>query len=145
MAAAFATRHFAEYFMLVEKDVTVTGRQDLLENPLVDEDRQAGLSDKKKFEKTGFKTWFKLVGSSSGVNDREGEFTYSFNDGIINTHEEVFELGVVTKVIGRPSAVMYEFGGKQWRGKADMVTAIKDNQELYNNILAEIKKQDFPK
>lgn len=139
MASSFATQHFIEYFLFVEKDKTKDGRVDALGEEFVDESKtdMAG-----KAEKTGFKVRFKMEKSSLGADGRSGEFTWDFKRGIINTHEEVFELGVNLGIITKPNNVMYEFGGNQWRGKEAMLTAIKDSAELYNNIWTEIKRRD---
>jgi RecA/RadA recombinase len=139
MASSFATQHFIEYFLFVEKNKTKDGKTDALGEELVDESKtdMAG-----KAEKTGFKVRFKMEKSSLGIDGRSGEFTWDFKRGIINTHEEVFELGVNLGIITKTNNVMYEFGGSQWRGKEAMLTAIKDNQELYNNVLTEIKRLD---
>jgi RecA/RadA recombinase len=139
MASAFSTQHYIEYFLYVEKNRTKDAKADLLGQELVDSSKvdMAG-----KEEKTGFKVRFQMKKSTVGIDGRSGEFTWDFKKGIINTHEEIFELGTGLGVITKPNNVMYEFGGNQWRGKEAMITAIRDNTELYNNIWEAIKKLD---
>jgi len=124
---------------MVEKDRTKEGRTDLLGNEFVDPDKK-DLQD--KFEKTGFKIRFKMEKSSLGVDGRSGELTYDFHKGIVNTHEEVYQLGVNLGIIQKPNNVTHSFKGQDFRGKEAMLIAIRDTPELYKAILNEVKILD---
>lgn len=139
MAGSWAQFHFIEYFLYVEKDKTKDGRTDLLGHEFVDENKK---DIQEKAEKTGFKVRFRMEKSSMGVDGRSGEMTWDFEKGIVNTHEEVFQLGVNLGIIQRPNNVMYAYNGQEWRGKETCLNAIKDNFELYNTIWSEIRNLD---
>jgi RecA/RadA recombinase len=139
MAAAWATQHYIEYFLFVEKDKTKDGRSDLLGHEFIDEEKK-DIQD--KAQKTGFKVRFRMEKSSMGVDGRSGEMTWDFEKGIVNTHEEVFQLGVNLGIIKRPNNVMYAYGNQEFRGKETCLNAIRDDVVLYNTIWSEIRNLD---
>jgi RecA/RadA recombinase len=140
MAAAWATQHQIEYFLEVGKDKGEGADEDLLKNKFVDKERADIVKD--TFDKTGFKVKFTMEKSSLGVDGRSGEFTYDFKKGIINTHEEVFLLGVSLKIIERPNNITYVYKGEKWRGKEEMLISLRDNPTLYNSVLNDVKALD---
>lgn len=140
MAAAFQLQHHAEYFCFVDEDTTLNGRSDILGNKLED----LSMTDiKDDAERTGHKIRFCMKNSSCGPKRRAGAFTFDYKLGIINTHEEVFQLGVNRGVIIHPSNSAYEFEGAKWHGRPSMLDAIKNDHELYNKILAKVKEPDI--
>src|SRR5574339_197576 len=101
MHAAFASQHYAEYFILVERNANKEGRTDLLGRELVN-DQYSDLMDNS--EATGHKIRVKMIDcSAGGSKGRTGEFTFDYNRGLINVHEEVFRLGVGRGVIQKPN------------------------------------------
>jgi len=70
-------------------------------------------------------------------------FTFHDDRGIINTHEEVFLLGINHGVIERPNNQTYAFGGENYRGKGAMLVAIQEKKELREAILRQLKARDF--
>ena len=140
MSAAFALQHWAEYFILLEPNKAKDGREDLLGNALAD-DSVHDLKD--KAETTGHKIKVTMKKSSLGPKGRTGEFTFDYRKGVINVHEEVFRLGVARNVIGHPSQSMYEYGGKEWRGKEALLEALKVDTELQERIVKDVKKLDL--
>lgn len=65
------------------------------------------------------------------------------NKGIVNTHEEVFWLGKNTGVLKTESNNrVYVFGDQKWVGKKECALAIRDNKELADAILEEVRKLD---
>lgn len=139
MAAPYAARHYAEYFMYVEHNETKDGRQDMLGNKFTDE---STLDMKSEAEVTAHKVRVKMEDSSMGPKGRVGEFTLDYDHGIVNVHEEVFLLGVNRGIIDHPTTTSYEFGGKKWHGKPAMLEALKTSKELQQSILSELQKRD---
>ena len=67
--------------------------------------------------------------------------TIDYSKGIINTHEEIFTLGLNTGVI-KLAAQTYSFGDKAVRGKANFANLVKDDPALAAAILEEVRKLD---
>ena len=77
--------------------------------------------------------------SSLGTAGRSAKITVDYKKGFINQHEEIFELGVNTGVLGRPNNRTYEFQGETYDGKNSMAEAIKNNPGIGEAILDEVK------
>ena len=137
---SFATQHHCEYYMYVSPAGGADSKKDLLGNEFKDtnlEDLQGNA------EKTGHKVRCKMMDSSIGPKGRVGEFTLDYAKGIINTHEEVFLLGVARGIITKPNNVMYNFENQEWRGKEMCLTALKSDPQLCARIVTELKKRDM--
>ncbi len=80
--------------------------------------------------------------SSVGIEGRTGEFTLDYYDGIINTHEEVFETGRALGLIDLTGRT-YSFHDKKYDGKKNIIEAIRDDQELFQSILKECISFDY--
>lgn len=141
MAAAWATQHQIEYFLEVGKDKSPDSDKDLLGDKFIDEEKRDILK-KDTFDKTGFKVKFTMEKSSLGVDGRSGEFTYDFDKGIINTHEEVFLLGINLGIIERPNNRTYVYKGAKFTSQEQILLALKDDQKLYSDVLNDIKALD---
>lgn len=139
MAGNFAMKHLAEFFCLIEPNRSKDGRVDLTGKEFVDESKTDFMDHG---EKTGHKIRFKVTDSSLGVAGRTAEFTIDYHKGLINTHEEIFTLGCNTGIIECPNNVTYKYGTEQWRGKAAILTALRDNTEMANAILKEVYAKD---
>lgn len=139
-AISFGTQHHCEYSMFVEPNKTKEGRVDLLGNSFVNESVE-DLGG--KGEKEAHKIRVKMVDSSIGPKERVGEFTLDYHKGIVNIHEEVFQLGVGWNVIDRPNQVTYAFAGKEYRGKPAMLEALKLDPALCKAVLTELRRKDL--
>lgn len=142
MAGGFALKHFAEYFMYVEPNNSKAGRTDLAGEELIDKSVTDFMN---KGERTGHKIRVHMVDSSVGPKRRVGEYTFDYDNGIINIHEEIFLLGVNRGVIERPNNVTYSYGGQSWRGRVAMLEAIRDNDELAQAIHRDVMRLDMEK
>lgn len=140
MGASFGVQHYGEYFMYIEPNRSKAGSEDLLGQKLEDEN-STDLMD--KAEKTGHKIRVSMKKSSLGPKLRTGEFTFDYQKGVVNVHEEVFLLGVNRNVIEHPNNLTYAFGDKKWSGKPAILQAIKDEPQLGLAILAEVKRRDM--
>jgi len=139
MAAAFATKHWAEYFIFVEPLNNKDSKSDLLGNKLED-DKFTDLND--NADRTAQKVRVTCKDNSLGPKGRVGVFTLDYRRGIINVHEEVFQLGVNRNVIGRPNSRTYTFQEKSWNSKEAALEALKD-QELAALVISECRAQDL--
>lgn len=139
-AISFGAAHHCEYQMFVEPNRNKDGRVDLLGNDYIDESVTdlAG-----KGEKMGHRIRVKMVDSSLGPKERAGEFSFNYRKGIVDTHEEVFSLGVGWNIIAHPNNVTYSYGGKDYRGKPAMLEALKNDPGMCKDILSELRRRDL--
>lgn len=142
MASAFATKHFAEYFCYVERLENKDSKQNLMKEAFLDESAKDFMD---KAMKTGHRIRFKVTGNSIGPDSRVAEFTLDYQEGIINTYEEAFKLGVNYGIIDRPNNVTYSYKGESYRGVVAMLTAIKDNPSMEKQIMNEVYALDNDK
>ncbi len=142
MAAAWAVKHMAELFCLVEPNRAKAGRTNLSGEEFLDPETTDFMD---KAQKTAHKIRFKVMGNSIGPAERTAEFTLDYTKGIINQYEEVFTLAKNLGIIEKPNNVTYKFGETSWRGLQACLTAIRDDHTLYNEILAAVYKKDSEK
>jgi RecA/RadA recombinase len=140
MAASFAVQHYAEFFMFVEQLKTKDGRKDALGNEFVDES-QTDLAG--RGERTGYKTRVTMKKSSLGVAGRTGIFTFSYDKGFINQHEEIFSLAVDHSHVIEHSGNTYQFGDKKWVGRQATLKALADDPHLCAEVLAAVRGHEF--
>lgn len=139
MAAAYGTKHQIEYFLYVEQNRNKAGRTDLLGSEYIDTS-STDLDDNN--DKTAHRIRVCMKKSSMGPSGRVGEFTFSYDHGIINQYEEVFLLGANRGIIERVNLQTYAFKDQKWAGKPAILNALKQSQELCNEILAELITRD---
>ena len=137
MAASWAVKHAFEYFISVRRANAAEDKQDIEGNKFEDESVKDLRGNK---EVTGHKIVVKMDQSSIGTAGRAGMITLDYQEGIVNQHEELFLLGYNTGVIKREGTSNYVFGDLKINGKANFAKKLKEDQELYNKILEEIKK-----
>jgi hypothetical protein len=76
--------------------------------------------------------------SKFGPCPKRCEFKVRYDIGIIDTHEEVAQLGIEYGVIERPSTITYKYKELEFRGKEKFYEGLKASPELTNEILAQI-------
>lgn len=140
MNASFGLMHFAEYFVYVEPNKTKDGRTTMMGVEMKDES-VTDLVD--KGERLGHKIRVCMKDSSMGPKGRTGEFTFDYNKGLINVHEEVFRLGVNRGVIARTGGAWLEFEGRKWNGKKDMLKALEESPDMQAAIVKQLKERDL--
>jgi RecA/RadA recombinase len=139
MAGSFGLQHHVEYFLYIERNRNAVARVDLTGKAF----EQEGAGDVAgNADVTGHKIRTIMKKNSMSAAGRVGEFTLNYNQGIVNQHEEVFLLATNRGVIERPNQTMYQFGGKEWKGKGAMIQAIKDHPEMQVEILKELQRRD---
>jgi RecA/RadA recombinase len=132
MAGSWATKHFFEYFIEVKRDGSKEGKTDELGNALEDDSVKDFRGNK---ERVGHKIYVRMDDSSVGVAGRSGEFTLSYKEGLINTHEEVFLLAKNLGLVEQPNNRTYVFGGTKYNSKQEFLTALKDNESISKQII----------
>lgn len=146
MGAGIGVQHHAEYFVYVEPVKGLTGiTAQVGEAKLVDETVKSDPQGKKG-EITAHRVRVVMKDSSMGPKGRTGEFTFSDDHGIINTHEEVFLLGKNRNVIQSDGAHFYTVTGlmtPKIKGAENFCNYLKDNKEAQEFILKELRKQDI--
>ncbi|NJO48272.1 MAG: hypothetical protein HC840_00990 [Leptolyngbyaceae cyanobacterium RM2_2_4] len=138
MAESWATKHAFEYFVSLKRAGAAEDKADIEGKTFEDDVKDA--RDNKIL--TGHKIYVKCEASSLGPQGRSGVFTMDYEKGIINQHEEIFFLGKSTGVITTPNNRTYYYKDKSYNGKKEMALAIRDDKNLADSILADIKKLD---
>lgn len=139
-AVSYGTQHHCEYYVYVEPRGGKEGRTDESGNSFVDE----SVTDARgEGETQAHRIMVRMTDSSLGPKNRAGMFTFDYRRGIINTHEEVFNLGVSRNIIEKPTNLKYAFGGKEWVGKPSMLEALRNDKELQLSVLTELRKRDI--
>lgn len=138
MAASWAVKHAFEYFVSLKRAGAAEDKQDI-EGKTFEDDSKDARGNKLL---NGHKIYVKMEQSSIGSAGRAGVFTLSYDQGIVNQHEEIFWLGKNAGVISTPNNRTYTFGDKSFNGKKECALAIKDDPKLANAILNEVRKLD---
>jgi hypothetical protein len=139
MAGVFSTKHAFEYFISIRRANAADDKVDIAGNKFENDAVKDARGNK---DQTGHKIYFKMEQSSLGTAGRAGVLTIDYKEGIINVHEEIFDLGKNTGIIKNLNAGSYELYGEKIRGKAEVAARIKDNPETAAKILADIQALD---
>ena len=134
-AVSFGVQHHCEYFLNVERDKTKKGRSDELGRDFIDTSHK-DLTD--SADETGHKIKVWMQKSSVGPANRQGAFTVDYKNGIINQHEEVFNLGVKWGIIGHPTMTTYTINEEKFVGKPACLAALEKKPDLQRLILARL-------
>jgi len=132
MAGGWAQKHFFEYFMEVKRDGSSASK--------IENDEAKDFRGKK--ELVGHKIYVKMADSSVGVSGRSGQFTLSYNRGLVNTEEEVMELAKNLSLVERPNNRTYIVDGEKYTSKDEFMAAIKEKPELKQKLLTSVYARD---
>lgn len=138
-AAANAVEHMAEFIVNVGRVNNKSGKVDELDRSFTD-DSKKGMDG--KGEQTGHKIYVWMQDNTVGPKNRLSEFTVDYSRGIVNTHEEIFRLGLAWKVIGRPGKGKYVLDGKEWFGKGNFLEALEGSVEMQRKIISELLERE---
>jgi hypothetical protein len=145
MGTSVGVQHLAEYFCYVEQNVYKAGHTDHLEQELVDQTRLDITG--RHGDQMGHKIKVVMKDSSMGPKGRCGEFTFGYNEGIVNTHEEAFLLGYNRGIITKDAGHYYDIPGytmpKVEKGQANMIKFMRDDPKACEFVVRELKKQDL--
>lgn len=96
---------------------------------LDDKEDRVGATLRATVEKSKFGPW-----------PRKCEFKVNFGIGVIDKHLEVAELALDYNVVSKPTSMSYEYGDRKWVGYGKFCDAIKDDVELYSELLGKISE-----
>lgn len=137
--APFAVRHHCEYFVNVEQNKTSAGSKNELEQKFEDVTRK-GMDDHGEQTAHKIKVW--MQDNSMGPKNRVSEFTFDYQRGITNQHEEVFRLGTRWGVIKRPNAMTYQVGEHTFKGKPACLDALAKSTELQHLVVKGLRAME---
>ena len=138
MGGAWALKHFAEYFVSVNRATAKDDKTDIAGKEYRSDDTKDLRGNKELF---GHKIWVKMEESSVGVSGRAGQFTLSYDEGLINTDEEIFKLGAAHGLIDQAGA-FFTINGEKFQGRAKAAAALKDNPDLQAYIMDTITEKN---
>lgn len=139
MNASWYVRHGFEYYISLKRAGAAEDKQDISGKTFEEEDMKDARGNKLI---NGHKVYVKMEESSIGQAGRAGVFTLSYDQGIINQHEEIFHLGKNLGLITTTNNRTYSFDGKSFNGKTQTAEAIKDDPAMAEKILAAIRALD---
>jgi recombination protein RecA len=137
MAAAWALKHFAEYFVSVTRAGSKEDSKDLSGNLFESEVKDA----RGNKDVVAHSIYCKVEESSLGVAGRSAKFTIDYKKGIINIHDQITELAINTGLI-KGSGAWYEYNGKRMNGKKQVSQFIKDNPEIAEELVKQAHELD---
>ncbi len=148
MEAAWFVKHFGGYQMYVEAIQGAKGREGLDGNKLENESFKDAIG---KASQTAHRVRVTMEGNSFGPKNRKAEFTFDdINGGVIQQHEEVFQLGTERRVILRPNNTTYVLPdypavGEEmtWRGKNSFLMALRTNEDIRQAVITRVRNQDI--
>jgi hypothetical protein len=145
MAAAWAAKHEAEIFAYTERDERKEAKTDLLGRPFVNKALQ-GMSKDRSDAGEPFAHKIRVIMKKSSTHPhtrgREGIFTWHYEKGVVNVHEEVFMLGRNRGVIARKGA-FYSFGDRQWNGMPAVLAELEKDPEFQAAVIKELTRRDM--
>jgi len=133
VGAPNAVKHNCEFFINIERNRNKDGKKNLLDQELVDPTKK-DMDDDAELTGHRIKVW--MQANTMGVDNRVAEFTLGYKTGIINTHEEVFKLGLKWGIIKRPNQLTYIIGSDTFKGLPVCLEAIRTRVDLQKMILA---------
>jgi hypothetical protein len=140
-AVSFATKHHCEFFVNIEEDKTQGSRKDATGAKLEDTSKKS--MDGKENERTGhhIKVW--MQNNSVGPKNRMGVFTVDYHCGIVNQHEEVFELGKNWGVIKKVNNTVWDICGQQVTGGTPgALRALSTNEQLQLKVMEQLRSME---
>jgi RecA/RadA recombinase len=138
-AAANAVAHHCEFFINIARVNNKSGKVDELERSFID-DSKKGMDG--EGEQTGHKICVWMQDNTLGPKNRLAEFTLEYKRGIVNTHEEVFRLGLAWGVIGRPAKGQYVVGDQKFIGKPNFLAALEASKEMQAQIISGLLERE---
>lgn len=135
MAGGWHQKHSYEYFVKVTRDNSADGKKSVSGEAFEDENVK---DFKGKKERTAHKIYVQMTESSRGVAGRTGQFTFNYNKGIVHIEDEIFELVKNLNLVERPNNRTYIYDGNTFNSKGDFITAIAQNNEIKEELLARI-------
>jgi RecA/RadA recombinase len=147
LAVPWYVKHFAEYFVYVERLRTKAGKTDLTGKEYRDTTTAVDLTGQGKGDgdEAAHKIRVRMMDSSVGRPGRIGVFTIDHDHGIVNTHEEVFLLGVGFGVLDTSKRGYFGYAplDRNYHGKEACLEALRDDSTFRAAVLRDCKKVDI--
>ncbi len=143
MGAGIGCQHHGEYFMYVEANRNKAGRADMTGTEFVNPNLKDMNDDA---DRTAHKIRCVMKDATMGPKGRMGEFTFDYQQGVINQHEEVYLLGYNRGAILKDGGHYYTVPGietPQCKGEANFLNFLKTAPQVQEHILKELKRQDL--
>ena len=99
------------------------------ERILDEKENKIGHPIKATVEKSKFGSW-----------PRSCEFKVNFGIGVIDKHEEIAQLALDYNVVKKTSSVSHEYNDKKWVGFPKFCEAIKNDQDLADELLMKVNE-----
>ena len=80
------------------------------------------------------------VEKSKSGSQKKCEIKVHFGKGIIDLHEELANLALEYDIVSKPTSMSYEYGNQKWVGAAKFFEAVKNDQNLADELAAKIKE-----
>jgi hypothetical protein len=133
-AVSFGVQHHCEFFVNVYKDLTAAGKKDAFGNDMIDTSRK---SMDGSGETTGQKIGAWMQKSSMSTPDRVSKFTFDYRRGVINTAEEIVEMGTNWGII-KIGGSYYTIGNQRFNGYDNAVRALEASPEMRAKVLSDL-------
>lgn len=101
--------------------------------------KDAAILDAKE-QKIGHTIRATIEKSKFGPWPRKCEFKVNFGIGVVDVHEEIAKLSLDYDIVSKPTNVSHEYNEQKWVGYPKFCEAIRDNQDLANELAAKIKQ-----
>ena len=96
---------------------------------LDEKDNKIGHTIRATTEKSKFSSW-----------PRKCEFKVDFGVGVVDKHEEIAQLALDYNIVSKPSSVTHEYNGEKWVGFSKFCEAIKENQNLADELIQKVSE-----
>lgn len=137
MAAAFGVQHYAEYFTFIERLKTKAGAVDELKREFVNKNL---LDMNGNAERTAHKIRVTMKDSSLGPAGRQGIMTFDYSRGLVNQHEELFNLADKRGIL-ETKGTWYTFGDFKGQ-KAALLQALETDKALAAAVQRRLMEQE---
>jgi recombination protein RecA len=101
--------------------------------------KDAMIVDEKE-QKIGHPIRATIEKSKFGPWPRKCEFKVNFSIGVIDRHEEIAQLALDYNIVTKPSSVSHEYNGEKWVGFPKFCEAVRDNQQLADELVQKISE-----
>lgn len=138
MAGSWHEKHTFEYYVKVTRN---NNKAETYQSATGEKFEAETVDFKGNKEVTAHKIFVQMTDNSRGVGGRTGQITFNYTNGVSNVEEEIFELAKNLQLVERPNNRTYILNGKSYTSKEEFVVAIRDNEEVRNQLLSLIYKK----
>ena len=142
LAAPYAIKHMAEYFMSIQRGGGEDARKDSHGNDLIDQSKKDARGSG---DKTGHKIYFRMEENSLGTHGRAGQFIIDFKKGLVDVEGQVMEMACNVGLFDRGGSWFKSdlFPGGKLNGKAAVAQFFKENPKVMSKFIESVYEMDF--